>query len=577
MKKFIAVFLLTLLPVFSFAEEKIINFDVTLRLNENAVAEVTEEITVNVEGRKIRKGLVRELPEESGREIRVQTLFMDGAPHPFFTEYENGNLNVNFGNDDYISSGIHSYKLFYTMKNAVVFGKDFNEVYWNVTGNDWAFPIENASFRLILPEGSEVVDKGISLYTGYRGSQESNARQAGYLFFKTTKYLYKGQGFTVSVPFTNPNIKPPLGYQIKLMLKKYLVPLLFALLLAYYIITWFRFGKDPKYTGEVSYVPPQGISPALAGYILKRKFENQFFSTAFVSLAVKGQIKITQTGKTVEITKTAEALPEQAKEETLLIKDLTSGGTLTLKGEYQSRVEKCFDNVENALLKQGEKYIEKNYRFIIFPIIIMLLMMTVFNADIIFLNIFAISFGSVLFFSMPGITGIIFKIVFASQCVIPIVTAIAIEGWNEALFLAAFIMLPIYISYMDNASPKGRELYLSLLAFKKYMETAEKHRAELSNPEDKLKIFADYLPYAYAFGIQSKWIKNFTKSLSKEVIDQRLQSCGGRAFIYSSALTSGLARSSVRPSSRSGGRSGGGSFGGGFSGGGFGGGGGRGR
>lgn len=581
MKKFIFSFLFILFPLLSFASERILDFNVTLFIRDDLRADVMEEITVVAEHKNIRRGIVREIPSQSGHEIWVNSLLMDGRTHPYFTEDNGDDIEVNFGNDDFISPGTHKYVLSYTMQNAVIFSKDFNEVYWNVTGNNWAFPIGNATFRLILPEGSEVINEGISLYTGGYRSKQSDAKQSGHLFFKTTKPLYPGQGFTVAVPFKNPNIKQPLSDKIKAFIMKYVPLVLCVILMIYYLITWLRFGKDPKPDGTVLYAPPNNISPALAGYILKRKFSLSLLSSAFVSLAVKEKIKISKKGSGVEIRQIGDAEPEKAEEENAVINCIGRSKVLNLNGKYQSKVKTCADKVKTSLHKQGCIYIEKNYKFIIFPICIMLLMQififinTSAGPGVMGINIFAMLLSFSLALSAAEIN---WQLKAYMAVMILIFWPIIFSSVAEMYFLISLALGIPYAVYMDNASPKGREIYLRLLAFKKYMEKAEKHRTELSNPEDKLKIFADYLPYAYAFGIQSKWIQNFTKVLSEEIIEEKLTSLGGRSFIASAAFSSALARSSVQPSSSggSGGR-GGGSFGGGFSGGGFGGGGGRGR
>ena len=70
---------------------------------------------------------------------------MAGAPHPYFTERNGQNLRINFGDDNYISYGEHTYRLVYSMDRAVRFFDDYDELYWNVTGNEWNFPIAFAS------------------------------------------------------------------------------------------------------------------------------------------------------------------------------------------------------------------------------------------------------------------------------------------------------------------------------------------------------------------------------------------------------------------------------------------------
>ena len=100
------------------------------------------------------------------------------------------------------------------------------------------------------------------------------------------------------------------------------------------------------------------------------------------------------------------------------------------------------------------------------------------------------------------------------------------------------------------------------------MSKAEKYRTQASNPLEKEKIFCDYLPYAYALGMQSKWINAFKDIISENTVEKHLAHCGGGNFIASSMLNSTI--SSSMPSGK-------GSGGGGFSGGGCGGGGGGGR
>ena len=110
------------------------------------------------------------------------------------------------------------------------------------------------------------------------------------------------------------------------------------------------------------------------------------------------------------------------------------------------------------------------------------------------------------------------------------------------------------------------------------MSTAEEHRAALSNPFDAERIFADYLPYAFAFEMENKWIKEFDGVISAAKIEEYTRRAGGRDFVSRNSI--GRAISASRPvssGSSGGGSRSSGSRGGGSSGGGRGGGGGRGR
>src|SRR4029077_4848731 len=42
----------------------------------------------------------------------------------------------------------------YSVSDALRFFEDHDELYWNVTGDEWDIPIQSASARIILPEGT---------------------------------------------------------------------------------------------------------------------------------------------------------------------------------------------------------------------------------------------------------------------------------------------------------------------------------------------------------------------------------------------------------------------------------------
>ena len=66
MKKFIFSFLFILFPLLSFASERILDLNVTLFIRDDLRADVIEEITVVAEHKNIRRGIVREIPSQSG-------------------------------------------------------------------------------------------------------------------------------------------------------------------------------------------------------------------------------------------------------------------------------------------------------------------------------------------------------------------------------------------------------------------------------------------------------------------------------------------------------------------------------
>ena len=143
----------------------------------------------------------------------------------------------------------------------------------------------------------------------------------------------------------------------------------------------------------------------------------------------------------------------------------------------------------------------------------------------------------------------------------------------EGFFGIGILITAFYIRLIPNVTPAGKPVYEYLKGFEKYIQVAEGHRFAASDPMDAQRIFCNYLPYAFAMGLQNQWIQKFTHILSDATIQQIIASAGGASTI-SEHLTQSITSSLPVPvGSSGGGSSSGGSFGGGSSGGGHGGGG----
>ncbi|MCL2888783.1 MAG: DUF2207 domain-containing protein [Elusimicrobia bacterium] len=217
MRKSPLFFTLLFCAVFCAAEEYIKSYDAALVLNKDGSATVAEIISANAEHKKINRGLYRDLPYSSGPgaglDYKVISLTRNGKTEPYFTENKNGSLRVNFGSDDFIPTGINTYTLTYTAAQAAAFLKNYDEVYWNVTGNYWDFPIRSVSFSLTLPPGAEVISDKISAYSGPQGSTDApgyrmtgNSENIRFVFKNS---LAAREGITVMVPLKKGLLTPP--------------------------------------------------------------------------------------------------------------------------------------------------------------------------------------------------------------------------------------------------------------------------------------------------------------------------------------------------------------------------------
>ncbi|MDR1123623.1 MAG: DUF2207 domain-containing protein, partial [Elusimicrobiota bacterium] len=431
--------------------------------------------------------------------------------------------------------------------------------------------------------GAKAIQEKISTYTGPFGSKTTTAVQTGPLSFETTGPLYQGHGLTVAVPWQNGVLQAPTVSLTPYIPAAY-AQLLLIILIIYCFITWKKYGKDPTDPVVTEYAPPEDISPALMRTIIRKNPDTKAFATAIISLAMKGKITITQE-KSFLSSKTflnkVDNSPNNVAKEEMPILDRTYGSFELSQANY-SLLHTSMDKVREYLNADAEIYIEPNTKHLIIPAAIILLMLLplLFKAPVLFFATL-IYFTVLYFFLSPavsvkgsGTTGAIIST--------GIFLALTIEAFFVmsrpsliyfAMLVPVFVCFVVYSTLIDNYTERGRELINRIKGFKHYMSIAEEGRVALSDPMDAERIFADYLPYAFALDMENKWFKKFEGIISAAVIEKTVARAGGMRFARGSALIGAI--NAAQPRSSGGGSSG--SGGGGFSGGGFGGGGGGGR
>ena len=567
--------------------EKIYLFDVKIDVQTDGSINITENITLNAKHQQIRRGIYRDIPVSFGNQLDSISLTMDGQTHPFFTENKGRNLRVNFGNDNYIPQGRHTYSFNYTYKNAIKFFKNYDELYWNITGNDWNFVIDKARAQVSLPANAHVQSENISLYTGPSGAKESNASQVGNLTFETTRPLSYREGFTIAVPFDKGAVEqPPLLTRLKdsFSFSVLFSFALFIFLIIYAVGSWLKVGRDPVYPDIAYYEPPKDISPAFTYFLYNKMADSKFIACILLDLAMKGYIEIQTEKKSFSRPQVAlwrkkidsKGLPTEEKMVFDKIFTFSFGDVCMLDCSAGGLLNEIMKQLHKYFTEESKAYIMGNSSYIIKAVIIVAclgIVPFIFTApEAIFINLHFSAFFVV--FSL------LTKNPFFKILIRIFIIGFYSPFWSQMInspgaflclvfYIASLWGLGYYMQLIPNVTPLGRELFEKLNGFKKYIKTAEVNRFAVSNPMDEEKIFCDYLPYAFAMGLENQWIKKFSKTLFKATIDKCVACAGGVA-----AVSGGLARSI---NSCGGGSGSSGSGGGGCSGGGGGGGGGGGR
>ncbi|WP_428075759.1 DUF2207 domain-containing protein [Candidatus Avelusimicrobium luingense] len=569
--------------------EKIYLFDSDITVHTDGSITVVETITLNVKHQNINRGIYRDIPFSLKESIEPLSLTFDGVSHPFFIEFKGKIQRINFGDDNYIPWGKHTYTFTYKFTGAIDFYQNHDELYWNVTGSDWAFSIDKARVHVTFPEQVQIQKDGISLYTGYKGSKANYTEEVGKLTYETTRPLSPHEGMTIAIPFYKGVIQKPSSFQ---SLRLFFAPasilalLLLVGLFIYFISTWIMVGIDPSYLLVPQYEPPQNISPAFMHYLCTQELDTTAIACMLLDLAMKGYIEIKENksffamDKATIILKNRDTL-DLPEEEAGLITLLFPHGTDTFSlGPYTAQRWKPFHKGIEKLFRQNAKeYIISHSSYIKKAVIGMVILGLVpplclgkIGFPLIFINLhFAV------FFTLTSIIH--------SRIGLKVILGLAITAFYSAFWIpmslqagpAALICslsyvlgmwgLSFYVTLIRNVTERGKELFAHIYGFKKYMKTAEINRVYASDPTKAEQIFCAFLPFAFAFGLENKWMKKFEGVLSKAIIDKCTSAAGGMRFISSGGLSKSV----------SSGGGGGGSHGGGHAGGGHGGGGGGGR
>lgn len=547
------------------SDERILSYDVTIEVQKDADFIITERISVNSEGRQIRRGIFKDLPRyklDEGTPIPyrydVLSVTRNGEREPF-DESKDGNAErIRVGDANYyLPKGRHDYEITYDVKNEVRYQEAFDEVYWNVTGTYWSFPIDKARAEIILPDGAFLED--LNGYTGPRDSTAQNvtvSRLGNRAIFETTQGLKRREGLTVSVTFPKGIIDPPSAADKSWLWWAKNGALAFLTLsilgiFGYYYLTWSRIGRDPaKQPVFPRYAPPDGYSAAAMHHIYHRGLRgNNALIATFINLSIAGWMRIDKPSKK----KTHLIRLDGGSNETNIHPDdaavfnhlFLKQSKVKLDGKYNSRFASTY---RKAKMLWGKKYSKAYHQW---------------------------NFGHTLLGILISIVAVI--LTFANVHKAP-------SHW-VLLGIAALIgMNLLFVFLMPAPTKKGQAIRAEIEGFKLYLEKAESLQmnavdihSEVPPPLTKER-YERFLPYAIALGEEKPWTKYFERILPEiaENYDPSWTSLSRSDFRSFSSMTndvskglsSGVSSASISPSSSSGGGGGGSSGGGGGGGGG---------
>ncbi|WP_316821583.1 DUF2207 domain-containing protein [Pedobacter gandavensis] len=604
--------------------ERIISFHTDIKIDTSGMMYISEKIKVYSSGDQIARGIIRSIPiyrkdifgDRKSADFKITSVLKDGKSENYKTRNDGSVRSIYLGNEDVLlDPGVYTYEINYQTKGQVGFYKNYDEIYWNVTGNDWNFSIEKASATIVLPKGA--LAGNTACYTGPSGSTDKNCSISilpdQSVSFKTTESLPSGSGFTVALAFTKGIIHRPSDFELFYQdyLKMTLTALLLIGLAIYYYISWYRYGRDPV---ESVIIPdfnvPNNWSPALLRYFYIKKIDDKSFAISIINMAVKKVIKISKgTGSNEEdyaVEKSTASTNILSKEEDAIYVrffnkrnriyiNKSNGSTINAaKNAHGDRLKPQLD-LKTFFISHKQHLIKSTlvtlaaYGLFMFyvetgtPLLILFLCPFILIGGFCFFGGFrmigeSIPVGVFLIFWGAGFGGGPLYMLLSNLNDVPIVSLVFI--------LTSILMFGWYIFLIKAPTAAGADVISKIKGFKMYLETAEEHRLNLLNPpEHTPELFEKFLPYALALDVENAWGAKFEALLNQA--DYCPDWYDGDRFYYpqitkgfivpfSSAVSdskpdTGSSSGSSGSSSWSSGSSGGGSSGGGGGGGGGGG------
>ena len=609
------------------AEETIIRFHSDIIVNSNASMDVTEAITVTSEKNRIRHGIFRDFPTrytdshgiQKTVEFTVLSVSRDGQSEPFNIESISNGKRVRIGSKDtLLSDGVHEYVIHYHTDRQLGYFTDYDELYWNVTGNGWDFTIQDASVNVHLP--SEAIIKQTSIYTGPFGSSGKDATvsspSSNEFMAQTNRVLQSNEGLTIAVAWQKGVVALPSQSQQQLWWLRdnagfFGLGLTLLTVVGYFFGTWARVGRDPpKGTIIPLFHPPDDLGPAGVRYVWKQAFDNTAVAAAFVGLGVKKYLKITNDDGDYTIKSlSGEGAPLLDSEKSLY--NLLPAIPFKLRQSNHEAIGKLVNNLQSSLEKAyNGTLFHNNYGWFAVGIIMSIIGLAIsailmpdgFGITGLFIGAFSSGLWAIIIFvGRPAIKGVfaargIFSTLKSLLALVFIVPFFGAGLAIPVLFLSSETLSPALVAFggatiaigalnmlfyylMPAPTVQGRRVLDQIDGFRLYLTTAEEIRLDALNPPEKTpELFERYLPYAMALDCENAWNKKFASVMAAAAAagaasawyasNGHYGGFGSLGGSFGDSLASTISSSATAPGSSSGSGGGGSSGGGGGGGGG---------
>ena len=480
------------------------SFDAEILIEPDATVVVKERIVVHFS--EPRRGIYRTIPVRYtdpkgfqyglGFEL-VGVVDDNGAKHTIKLTHEGANNKIRIGRSDVTHTGEVVYNIRYRLSNALRQFEDHDELYWNVTGTNWATVIESASASVRLPGAVDDEALDISGYTGTYGSTEAAFRwtrlDTDKLHLETTRILNPHEGLSIAVSWPGGlvDFPGPVARTGRFLFNNII---LLAPVFAFFGLwrRWRKIGRDPQGAGSVvvRYEPPDGLRPGEVGTVVDEKMDFRDLTATIVDLAVRGYLRIEVleeehlfgliTSKNVVFHRIGDkSTGKLAEYERLILDGIFYESDRTEAKDLAQRFYKEIPKIKKAL---HGRLVSNGY-FSGDP--------SVTKTKYVLLGFLA----AIVVGGAGALFGILQGAIFPNAMILPVVAAV----------LTAIVFFG-FAPAMPRRTPRGVTARGWALGFEEFAERVESHKLEADR---RRNVFESLLPYAMALGVAEKWAREF--------------------------------------------------------------------
>lgn len=521
MIRYIFAFNLLLLAIFCLnvaSAETIQDFNAKMTIEKDGSIFVSEEITYDF-GQEAKHGIFREIPltSSNGPRLYIKVVAVKDAndyAYRYSTSQEKNVLQIKIGDPDIILSGIRTFVITYRVRHAIRNFQDHDELYWNVTGNQWPVAIQHAQAEITLPDYT-MSSISMACFTGVQGSKEKNCvfnRNDASVTYSTTQGLHVGEGLTVvfgmplgfvqvaqTAPHQEKNnfVNHTRGHHFQF---SWLASIFFVLFIVIKLFKRKSIKLKPVIPRELKnqpivteYNPPNNLSPIIIGAIVDRKVDAADITSVILDLAIRGYIKIRyhvqyrrflSDKKDFELIRLKDGadLTEPADQLVFAFLFNFSKSTSVTLYDLMSQAASIQPYIKQIQESIGRTLSNEGY----------------FDSALKERKSKQLKIG-----------------LFSSLAVVFIVPFISLPAGIK-IFLIPVMMIAVLIfsRLLSKLTPqltqKGLSVLRKIMGFREFLQLTEKDKLEALNaPELQPELFEKFLPYAMVLGVEEKWAKKF--------------------------------------------------------------------